>query len=251
MNPIELKSFTQGMNVAVIGANGALGGAIVSTLSALAGVDKVYAFSRQRENSFDTEYPEKVISRVLDPLNEQALADAVADIDTPLDMVLVTTGLLHHGQLQPEKRLEEISGNNFLQLMQVNALVPMLVARYFLPLFHPRRRSVFAALSARVGSISDNRLGGWYSYRASKAALNMLLKNMAIEVRRTRSEMIVCGLHPGTVDSHLSQPFQRNVPSDKLFTAEYSAACLLQVIDQLSPEDSGQVFAWDGQPVGA
>ncbi len=251
MDLIQLKSFTPGMSVAVIGASGALGKAMVCTLSALTEVERVYAFSRQGGGHYETEYSEKIICRPLDPLNEQALANVVANIDVPLDLVLVTTGLLHDGQLQPEKRLEEITGDNFLQLMQVNALVPMLVARYFLPLFHPRRRSVFAALSARVGSITDNRLGGWYSYRASKAALNMLLKNMAIEVRRSRSEMIVCGLHPGTVDSHLSQPFQRNVPPEKLFTAEYSAACLLQVIDQLSTEDSGQVFAWDGRPVGA
>jgi NAD(P)-dependent dehydrogenase (short-subunit alcohol dehydrogenase family) len=110
---------------------------------------------------------------------------------------------------------------------------------------------VFAAISARVGSISDNRLGGWYSYRASKAALNMLLKTAAIELGRTRKELVVLGLHPGTVDTGLSKPFQSNVSEGKLFTPEQSARYLLEVIDGVTPEHSGSVLAWDAQTVPA
>jgi NAD(P)-dependent dehydrogenase (short-subunit alcohol dehydrogenase family) len=108
---------------------------------------------------------------------------------------------------------------------------------------------VFAALSARVGSISDNRLGGWASYRASKAALNMLLRTAAIEHQRRRPESIVVALHPGTVDTRLSAPFQRGVPEGKLFTPTYAVDRLLHVIDGLRPTDTGGFFAWDGQPI--
>ena len=118
--------------------------------------------------------------------------------------------------------------------------------KHFLPLMPRDRRAVFAALSARVGSIGDNRLGGWHSYRASKAALNMILKNLSIELARTHPQAVVAGLHPGTVDTALSVPFQKGVAADKLFTADYSASRLLAVLDGLTPADSGGVFAWDG-----
>ena len=126
---------------------------------------------------------------------------------------------------------------------------PALVARHFLPLLPRDRRAVFAALSARVGSIGDNRLGGWHSYRASKAALNMILRNLAIELARTHPQAVVAGLHPGTVDTGLSEPFQKGVKPEKLFTAESSAERLLAVMDALTPADCGRVFAWDGQPI--
>jgi NAD(P)-dependent dehydrogenase (short-subunit alcohol dehydrogenase family) len=108
---------------------------------------------------------------------------------------------------------------------------------------------VFAVLSARVGSISDNRLGGWYGYRASKAALNMLIKTLAIEVRRTRPEAICAALHPGTVDTSLSKPFQKNVRQGQLFAADTAAEKLLEVINSLTPAQSGDCFAWDGKQV--
>ena len=108
------------------------------------------------------------------------------------------------------------------------------------------RRAVFTALSARVGSIGDNRLGGWHSYRASKAALNMILRNLAVELGRTHPQAVVAGLHPGTVDTGLSAPFQKGVKPEKLFTADHSAERLLAVVDGLTPADSGGVYAWDG-----
>ena len=109
--------------------------------------------------------------------------------------------------------------------------------------------SIFAALSARVGSISDNQLGGWYSYRASKAALNMIIKNIAIEISRVNKKAIIVGLHPGTVDSNLSKPFQGNVPYGKLFTPEYSTQKLVEVLKSLTSKQSGKCFAWDGKEI--
>lgn len=124
-----------------------------------------------------------------------------------------------------------------------------MVAKHFLPKLAKDQRAVFAALSARVGSISDNQLGGWYSYRASKAALNMIIKNLSIEMKMRYKQAIIVGLHPGTVDSRLSKPFQANVPAGKLFTADYAVAKMLEVINTLTPENSGKYYAWDGKEI--
>jgi NAD(P)-dependent dehydrogenase (short-subunit alcohol dehydrogenase family) len=123
--------------------------------------------------------------------------------------------------------------------------------KHFAPLMPRDRRAAFAALSARVGSIGDNRLGGWHSYRASKAALNMLLRNLAVELARSHPQAVVAGLHPGTVDTGLSRPFQKGVADGKLFTPEFSAASLMAVLDGLTPADSGGFFAWDGVRIPA
>jgi NAD(P)-dependent dehydrogenase (short-subunit alcohol dehydrogenase family) len=131
----------------------------------------------------------------------------------------------------------------------VNAIGPALVAKHFLPLLARGRSTAFAALSARVGSISDNRLGGWYGYRASKAALNMLIKTLSIELARTRPEAVCVALHPGTVDTRLSGPFQRSVAPDQLFTPEVSGRHLLRVLERLVPSDSGGCFAWNGKAI--
>ena len=129
--------------------------------------------------------------------------------------------------------------------MEIYTLLPAMIAKASVGTLS-KERSVFAALSARVGSISDNRLGGWHSYRASKAALNMLLRNIAIEVARKNKGAVVAGLHPGTVDTGLSEPFQGNVPNGKLFSPEHSAAELLKVVDRLQPEQSGRCFDYAG-----
>ena len=151
--------------------------------------------------------------------------------------------------MDPEKHWSAIRAESMARAFAVNATGPALVARAFLPLLPRSGRSVFAALSARVGSIDDNRRGGWYAYRASKAALNMLLKNFAIELARRAPEAICVGLHPGTVDSALSRPYQAGVPAAQLFSPAQSAAHLLNVLDGLVPADSGGVYAWDGRRV--
>ena len=179
-------------------------------------------------------------------IEESAL---VASKDKPIDMVIIATGILHEGKLMPEKSLKDLSAEKLQRLFEVNTIVPLLIAKHFLPKLSRETRSIFATLSARVGSISDNQLGGWYSYRASKAALNMIIKNIAIEISRFNKKAIIVGLHPGTVDSNLSKPFQGNVPDGKLFTPEYSTQKLLEVLTSLTSKQSGKCFAWDGKEI--
>lgn len=166
-----------------------------------------------------------------------------------IDIIIVATGILHGDNLSPEKSLRDLDMESFQQVFAINTFGPALIAKHFLPLLPKNKKSVFAAISARVGSIDDNRLGGWYAYRASKAALNMILKNTSVEMGRKYKNLAAIGLPPGTVDTHLSEPFQGNVQPDKLFSAEYSAKCLIRVIDNASASDSGNVYAWDGQKI--
>ena len=134
-------------------------------------------------------------------------------------------------------------------VFRINAIGPALIAKHFLPLLAHNRKSVFAALSARVGSIEDNRLGGWYAYRASKAALNMMIRTLSVELARLNPSALCVGLHPGTVDTSLSKPYQGSVSDGGLFSVEQSASHLLKVLNGLQPEHSGRVFAWDGKPI--
>lgn len=225
-------------NIAILGASGAIGQAFTSRLAQKYPAARLQAFSRSG-------------AQLIDYGCEQSIAAAaqLAAQEKPLDLVIVANGLLHDSDLMPERSLRDLSAEKFQRIFAANTITPALLAKYFLPKLNKERPSIFAALSARVGSISDNQIGGWYAYRASKAALNMVLKNAAIEIGRRNKQAIVVGLHPGTVDSALSQPFQRNVPDGKLFTPEYSAAKLLDVLANLTPEQTGKCFAWDGQEV--
>lgn len=234
--------------IAIIGASGAIGSALVTSL-ATESSNTIYAFSRSK-----TKFTEKNISSHTIEYNDESSISAAAEIagvGEELDLVVVTNGILHDEQLSPEKSLRDLSRKNLEKYFFTNTIEPMLVAKYFLKKLHNDKRAVFAALSARVGSISDNRLGGWYGYRASKAALNMMLKNASIEITRTKKQAIVVGLHPGTVDSKLSLPFQRNVPEKQLFDASYSATKLINVLKKLDVCDNGKVFAWDGKEINA
>ena len=220
----------------VIGASGGIGAAMARRLESSGRFAMVHALSRS-DTGFDLEDEDSIA----------AAATRVGQGPAPT-LVFIATGVLHHG-FEPERSWRALQADHLLRDFRVNAVGPALVARHFLPLLPRDRRAVFAALSARVGSIGDNRLGGWHSYRASKAALNMILRNLAIELARTHPQAVVAGLHPGTVDTGLSEPFQKGVKPEKLFTAESSAERLLAVMDALTPADSGRVFAWDGQPI--
>ncbi|MBO9500473.1 SDR family NAD(P)-dependent oxidoreductase [Brevundimonas sp. A19_0] len=220
----------------VIGASGGIGAALVEALETAGGHAVVHALSRSG-TGLDLE----------DEASIAAAAHRVAEGPPPA-LVLVATGVLH-GDHAPERTYRALSAEHLLRDYRLNAVGPALVAKHFLPLMPRTGRSVFGALSARVGSIGDNRLGGWHAYRASKAALNMLIRNLAIEHARTHREGIVVGLHPGTVATDLSAPFQAGVAPDKLFTPARAAAQLLTVTAGLSPADTGKVFAWDGQPI--
>jgi NAD(P)-dependent dehydrogenase (short-subunit alcohol dehydrogenase family) len=167
----------------------------------------------------------------------------------PLRLVLNSSGLLHGPGLQPEKRLSQVSRQALERTFQVNAYGPLLLAQALEPLLPRQLPCHFASLSARVGSIADNQLGGWYSYRAAKAAQNQLLRTLALEWRRRLPRACVSLLHPGTTATPLSAPFQANVPPERLFSPSRAAAQLLTVLDGLGPEQSGGFWAWDGQPI--
>ncbi len=167
-----------------------------------------------------------------------------------LDLLINCAGLLHDGQaMGPERRLDQLDAANLHRSFAVNAIGPALVVKHCRALLQASEQAIVANISARVGSITDNRLGGWYAYRASKAAQNMLTRSMAIELGRGARPVTLISLHPGTVDTDLSRPFQRNVPDGKLFTTERAVGQLLAIIDGVTPADSGRFFAWDGSEI--
>jgi NAD(P)-dependent dehydrogenase (short-subunit alcohol dehydrogenase family) len=223
----------------VIGAGGGIGAALVAALINSGEFEVVHALSRHPVQRGD----------VIDVTDEDSIAAAAARIGAPVDLVIVATGMLHEAGRMPEKSLRALDSAALARIFAVNTIGPALVLKHFAPLLARDRRSVIGVLSARVGSISDNRSGGWYGYRASKAALNMIVKCAAIEIARTRPQAICVALHPGTVDTPLSVPFQGNVPTHRLFTPEHSARSLLAVLGGLGTVDSGRIFAWDGEEI--
>lgn len=218
--------------VLIIGASGGVGAALAEAHRAAGWTVR----GESRATGVDLEH-------------EASIAALAERADAP-NRVIVATGVLCDG-FRPERSMRELDAEHLLRDYRINAVGPALVAKHLLPRMPRDRPGVFAALSARVGSIGDNRLGGWHAYRASKAALNMMLRNLAIEAARTHPALVVCGLHPGTVATDLSAPFQSGVAPDKLFTPERSARALTGVMDRLAPTDSGGVFAWDGARIPA
>jgi NAD(P)-dependent dehydrogenase (short-subunit alcohol dehydrogenase family) len=227
-----MKSLPPAFRALVVGAGGALGAAFTQCLGAAPGGASVHALGRLTEPSIDFTR-EATIEAAAAQLRQQA----------PFHLIIVATGVLHTDQLQPEKRLADLSMTAMEEVFRINTFGPALLLRHFAPLLD-RQRSVMALLSARVGSMGDNRLGGWYSYRASKAALNMLVKTAAIELRRTHPGAVLAALHPGTVKSALSKPFRGNDIGREPLEA---AADMLGALDALAPEDSGCFLAYDGQ----
>lgn len=243
-----LASFGERVAAVVVGASGGVGGALLERLEDDPAVERIYALSRSAVRRSSS----RVRPMRVDLLDEETLRRAAIAVETegPVHLVLVATGLLHDGEaLQPEKSWRDLDGASLQRLFAVNATGPALVAKHFLPLLDRSRRAAFAALSARVGSIGDNRLGGWHGYRSSKAALNMIVRGLAIELARRNPSALCVTLHPGTVDTDLSEPFQRNVDPTQLFTPARAAERILGVLDGLAPADSGGFFAWDGEPI--
>ncbi|WP_210358868.1 SDR family oxidoreductase [Sphingomonas beigongshangi] len=224
----------------VIGASGGIGAALVEALRDEATYDVVRALSRSAigDDHIDLE-------------NEASIAAVAATIAAgpAPELVIVASGLLHDGDEGPEKTYRDLDGAWLARTIAVNAIGPALVAKHLLPLMPRTGRTVFAILSARVGSISDNRLGGWYGYRMAKAAVNQLVRTLSIEERRRNDRSIVVGLHPGTVDTALSKPFQGNVRPGTLFTPDRAASQLLDVIDGLKTPDTGKVFDHEGKEI--
>ena len=195
--------------------------------------------------------PPGIRTQPLDLCDDRSLADLATALaaQPPLRLVVNTAGLLHDGELQPEKRLARLRRRHLERSFAVNAFGPILLAQALEPLLDRRRPLHLASLSARVGSIGDNRLGGWYAYRAAKAAQNQLLRTLAIEWQRCLPLACVCLLHPGTTATDLSAPFRSGIPAEQLFTPERAADDLLDVIAGLTPELTGGFWAWDGQPI--
>lgn len=232
----DFVSFPPAGIAVVIGASGGLGSALFRPLARSSRFGQVVGLSRSAGN--------------IDLTNEQSIATAAAAIkaiDMPLRLVLVATGLLHDDQLQPEKSWRHLDTDRMARSFAVNAIGPALVAKHFLPLFPREGKAVFAALSAKVGSIGDNHLGGWYGYRATKAALNQLIHTAAIELQRARPDAFCVTLHPGTVATPLSAPFTAS--GHDPVTAEFAAARLLGVIDNLRAADNGRMLDHTGQPL--
>lgn len=237
------------MNVLVIGSSGAIGKAIAQQMHKAFPQATVYAVSRQAQENDHAQANLKAVQ--LDTTDEQAVADWLAECkqhDMQFHHVVCSTGILHDSEVQPEKRLEDITPEALKHYFIINTVLPVLWIKQLVGFF-PSEHSTLTVLSARVGSIEDNGLGGWYGYRASKAALNMLVKTAAVEYkRRAKHTSLIC-YHPGTVDSQLSEPFQRNVKPEKLFTPEFTAQQLVTMIQQRKVDHSPYFLDWDNKPI--
>lgn len=242
-----LQSFGTGLNVAVFGAGGGLGAAFVEALAADDSVAQVHAASR----SAPAVTGPKMRPHTCDPLDETALERTVAAMTAggPLHLALIATGILHGDGIAPEKTWRHAEADTMAQVLAINTIAPTLIAKHVLPALARDRKTCLAALSARVGSISDNRLGGWVSYRASKAALNMVIRTFSVELARTNRQALFIGLHPGTVETDLSQPFRGGVPEGKLFTPQRSVSGMLAVMDDADTTASGRIFDYAGDEI--
>lgn len=247
-----------GQTAVVFGASGGIGFAIARQLLERPEIERVWGTFRNRDRAaalltLADQSGDRLRAIPMDGTDEQsiaAVAAAIAATTPQVDLALNCIGILHdQDRLQPEKSLRQIERDRLLRYFEINSIPSLLLGKQFADLFRGNRRSVFACISAKIGSIQDNQLGGWYGYRASKAALNMYLKTLAIEYARKCPRAIVLSLHPGTTDTPLSKPFQRNVPPDKLFSCDRAAAQLLALCDRATPADSGCFFSWDGTPL--
>ncbi|WP_088240941.1 SDR family NAD(P)-dependent oxidoreductase [Calothrix rhizosoleniae] len=241
-------------NALIIGASQGIGLGFVQKLIQDDRIGKIYTTYRQPETateliSIANAYPHKLTCLVMDITEESQIEKCIQKIGADikkLHLVVNCVGILHDSSLQPEKSLRQINSENLLRYFQINSIAAVLLAKHLLPLFKHPENSIFACISAKVGSIGDNRLGGWYGYRASKAGLNMFMKTTAIEYKRRTPKTIVVTLHPGTTDTRLSQPFQKNVPVEKLFSVEHTVNQLMDVMENLKDNDTGEFFSWDG-----
>jgi len=226
----RLRSFPDGGLAVVIGATGGLGGAIMDRLRADPCFGSVLGLGRRSSPPLD----------LLGEASIERAAAAIAATGLPLRLVVDATGFLHDAGRMPEKRLRDLDPAHLAHAFAINAIGPALLMKHLLPRLAPEGKSVFATLSAKVGSIGDNRLGGWYGYRASKAALNQFVRTAAIELKRTRDEAICVAIHPGTVDTALSAPFARD--GLEVQAPAVAAARILATLDGLSPDASGGFF---------
>ena len=233
----------------VFGASGGVGTALVNEL--LERYPKCYVLVPVRHlSSFQLE-DERIKKIQWDPDNDNSLANIMENhSNQPFDLCLSAIGALHKPNIMPEKKLGQLDIDHMIWSYKVNAITHAMIIKHVAKHMSKASPAKMGFLTARVGSIGDNKLGGWYSYRAAKAALNMILRTAAIEMKRYNKTMTIFGIHPGTVDTSLSEPFQSHVPEHKLFTPPQSAKYIFDnIIDQVSVDDSGHVFAWDGEKI--
>jgi len=231
-------------NIAIIGSSGAIGNAFVEHYIKDSSVENIFTFSRNATDHVS----EKVSSFEIDVESQDSIEKAAGQVkEHIIDRIIIASGILHTESFGPEKSIKDLNYETFARVYSINTIGPALIGRYFIPLMNKNEKSVIAFLSARVGSISDNSLGGWYSYRSSKTALNQIVKNFSIELKRINKNAIALALQPGTVESKFSEPFKKNVSKGKLFTPDYSVELLSQVIEGSSANESGSLLSYDGK----
>lgn len=234
----------------VIGANSAIAKSVIPHLVADDNIDEVVAISRTAVTS-NSKYGDK-LRAVVSNYSENSIAEICSDLskrDAVLGYITVFNGILHNEEVKPEKRFEDISATSLQEVFQANAVVPLMWLAGLAPLLKHDSRCRIAVLSARVGSIEDNRSGGWYAYRGSKAALNMMLRTAAIELRRRAPNVTLIAFHPGTTDTALSKPFQKFVAEGKLFEPDFVAKALLTLMEKLEPADEARFFDWNERQI--
>jgi NAD(P)-dependent dehydrogenase (short-subunit alcohol dehydrogenase family) len=254
---MPLRDLLAPVHVLVAGASSGIGLAAATRLLQDERVTALHAVARRAADSpallaLQARHPGRLHLHSADLSDSGELARLAAQVgahSSALQLVFNTAGLLHADGLAPEKSLSQLRPEALQRSFSINAFAPILLVQALLPLLPPKAPAVIATLSARVGSIGDNALGGWYSYRAAKAAQNQLMRTLAVELKRSHPRACVLQLHPGTVDTPLSAPFSARVPAGKLFSAEHSAALLLQRIAEASPADSGRFLAYDGSEI--
>lgn len=233
----------------VIGGNGGIGNALVKKLSQLNEIDSVYCCSRKKPNGL----PSEANWIPFDITSENSIIEASQNIKRQCQnvrLIIIASGILYDKYANmPEKSLKDINADYFFEVFKINTLGPILTAKHFTSIFEKQNKTIMCILSARVGSIEDNNLGGWYSYRSSKSAVNMMAKSLSIEMKRKNRDSITALIHPGTVDTALSKPFQSSVAKNKLFTTDKAAESILSVIGGWNNESNGGFFAWNGQKI--
>ena len=241
----------------VIGANRGIGLALTAAQLRDPRVTRVIATHRQgadlqQLSLLSQQHGEKLSLHALDVVDGRNLEEFgrfLKQQQGGIDLTIHAAGILHEENVQPEKSFMHCRPDSLMRMFEVNSIGPLMVAGKLLTSQPRQRHFKFAVLSAMVGSIGDNRLGGWYGYRASKAALNQFIKTLAIECRIKYPNAALVAIHPGTTDTELSRPYQNSVKPGKLYTPEQTASRILNVIDSTGPERSGEFLNWDGNPI--
>tara|TARA_B100000795_G_C22719362_1_gene406771 strand:- start:211 stop:936 length:726 start_codon:yes stop_codon:yes gene_type:complete len=237
--------FKMKKNILIAGSSGAIGSEFTRFYSDDPNVEKIVTLSRKKNDSLN----KKIQSIEIDYNKEETFKnlDKISELDS-ISSIIIATGTLHTDQIKPEKSIDGINFEGLKNIFQVNLFGPTLLVKKLMPLIKKSQGVKIVFLTARVGSISDNKLGGWYSYRSSKSALNMMISNFSIELQRSNKENIVIGIHPGTVKSHLSEPFLRHVKHN-IFSPRESVELMTKVISNISQKDSGKCFDFSGKVI--